>query len=245
MSRLCNLDHSFLLVNEQATLENIRNTIVRRVAKLTQPGDTVICYISTHGGRCADDNGDEEDGYDEFLVVYDSDIENLRTIRSSVLMDDTFGRWLQALDGRKVIVVTDTCYSAGQATGEKGLAGIDVAEYAKYAKGLPMPGVKGSAEFDFLDGEFARVKDIGQREVALLASAMAAQTAFERREGDLSVMTHCLLELINTSRGPVTLEAAYQYVLREVPKYVEKRFPGTTQTPVLVNHTTPPVYIRP
>ena len=51
-----------------------------------------------------DDNGDEDDGFDEFLVVHDSSIENLAAIRSSVLLDDAFGRWLQILDGREIIV---------------------------------------------------------------------------------------------------------------------------------------------
>jgi hypothetical protein len=240
-----NFDEVFLLLDEEATLANIRELLCRRLPDISAPGDTVILFISTHGARCADDNGDEEDGYDEFLVVHDTNIENLDTIRQTVLLDDAFGRWLQLLDGRHIAVILDTCHSGGQAQMEKDIKPVDLTQYAPFSKYLPLPNVPETGDFDFLDKEFARVKDIGQPETALLAAAEAAQTAFERREGDFSVMTYCLLQLIRDSQGPLTLRQAYEHVLREVPAYVEQRFPGTTQTPVLVDQTAADVCLKP
>jgi hypothetical protein len=42
----------------------------------------------------------------------------------------------------------------------------------------------------------------------------------------------------------VTLTQAFEYVKVQVPAYVEKTYPGTTQTPVLVDQTTRPLYLR-
>jgi len=144
-------------------------------------------------------------------------------------LDDTFGRWIQDLDGRRIVVILDTCHSGGHSKYEKGL-------------GLPDPVAKG--EFDFLDGEFGRVKDIGH-ETAMLASAKASQVAFERREGDLSAMTYFLIELLEQGNGPITLTQAFEHLKIQVPAYVEKQFPGTTQTPVLVKPPSMKVYLRP
>ena len=82
-------------------------------------------------------------------------------------------------------------------------------------------------------------------ETAILASSRAAQVSFERREGGLSAMTYFLANLIESSDGPVTLQQAYRHVSVKVPDYVKDRFPGATQEPVLVNQTSPPVYLRP
>ena len=85
---------------------------------------------------------------------------------------------------------------------------------------------------------------VGQRETAVLASSQAAQVSFERRERDLSIMTFCLVELLRSSNGPVSLQDAYRMLQQSVPAYVERAFPGSTQTPILVDYTTPPLYLR-
>ena len=221
------LDQTFVLTNQEATLSNIEDCVRRKLVQMTKPGDEVFIYWSGHGGRCADLNGDEPDGLDEYLVTFDS----YRNQYSTMLLDDQFGRWVQELDGRKVVVILDTCHSAGSATNEKGLGA---------------PGVKAiGGPADFLDGEFARAKDIGQKETAILASSRAAQVSFERRQGDLSAMTYYLTQLLRQNRNGVTLDQAYQHVKLKVPQYVGSAFPGSTQDPVLVNETTPPVYLVP
>lgn len=232
MKQSCGLDDVRVLVNEQATLQNVARGIRDWLPQTTRPGDTVFIYWSGHGGRCADvANGDEKDGYDEYLVPHDGSLDHVAT---TMLLDDTFGAWLQGLDGRKLVVILDTCHSGGQSVAEKSLS-----------KGLPIDlPMKAAAPFDFFDGELARTKDIGQRETAVLASSQAAQVSFERRERDLSIMTFCLVELLRSSNGPVSLQDAYRMLQQSVPAYVERAFPGSTQTPILVDYTTPPLYLR-
>ncbi len=232
MRQFGGLDDAVVLVDEQATLSAIRSAFMETLVATTEPGDKVFIFWSGHGGRCADATGLEPDGYSEYLVPYDGQIDDLPTIRETMLLDQTFGRWVQELDGRRVIVVIDTCYAAGQAEGQKGL-------------GLPNEAVPAGFLNNFMDAILSRAKNIGQDEAAVLAASQAAQLAFERREGDLSVMTYFLTRQLEHAESGVTLQAAYEYLQREVPAYVEREFPGVTQTPVLADHTTPPVYLRP
>ena len=218
----------WVLLDEQATRGAIEQTIRSKVAAATRPGDSVVIYWSGHGSRCADDGGDEQDGFDEYLVPYDGNLDDVATIRKTMIMDDTFGRWIQELDGRRVLIVLDTCHSGGQSSGQKSLAPSS-----------------GSDVFDFLDGELARIKDIGQRDTALLASSTSSQVSFERKEGDLSTMTYFLVEQLQNARGPVTLADAFGQLKRSVTDYVTKTFPGTTQTPILVDHLSGPFFLRP
>lgn len=229
------LDESFLLVNREATLSAIENLIRRKLPSITGPSDTIFFFWSGHGGRCPDNDGDEEDGYDEFLVPYDGGGNDIATVRRTMLMDDTFGRWVQELDGRKLIVILDTCCSGGQSANQKGIDGPDgIGQLAR-----------GGQSFDFFGGEVDRTKDIGQKETALLASSKPVESSFERLEGDLSVMTYFMVEHIHDHTGSLSLRDAFTYVENRVPSYVRSRVRGHTQTPVLVDYTSPPLYLVP
>jgi hypothetical protein len=235
MKDQCGLSDPIVLTNEKATLKNIEKAIRQDLPAKTRPGDVVVIYWSGHGGRCAATTRDEPDGYDEFLVPYDGKLDDIDTIRTTMLMDDTFGRWVQALDGRKVVVILDACHSGGQAASPfKALE-----EFGKGLTGGPDVKPKG----DFFAREFDAIKDIDQKETAVLASSRAAQISFERREGDLSVMTFYLIEQLKGS-GKVSLAQAYENLKGKVPEYVMKKFPGATQTPVLVDRTTPTLYVK-
>jgi hypothetical protein len=231
MSQYGRLDETILLTNEKATLRNIQRAIRGSLAAATGPGDLVIIYWSGHGGRTSNLDGTEPDGYDEYLVPYDGRLEPADAIRQTMLLDKTFGRWVQELDGRKLLVIIDACHSGGQTQDAvKALTGGDAATpFRKF----------------FFATLWTRTKDIGQRETAVLASSRATQISFERRGGDLSVMTHFLIEKLTESAGPVTLLDAVEHLQAQVPAFVEKHYPGTTQTPVFVDQTTPPVYLRP
>ena len=230
MKQHCQLDEVVLLVNEKATLANIQNVIQRGLPAATRPGDLVIIFWSGHGGRTSNLDGTEQDGFDEYLVPYDGSLEPADAVRSTMLLDKAFGRWVQNLDGRKLVVIIDACHSGGQTQGAiKSITG-------------------GNATVPFRKFFFAttlkRTKDIGQRETAVLASSRATQVSFERRGESLSVMTHFLVEKLSRGNGPVTLKEVADDLAKKVPQFVEQNFPGTTQTPVFVDQTTPPVYLR-
>lgn len=225
------LSESVVLVDQQATLANIQRLIQEVLPAATRPGDLIILYWSGHGGRISNVDGNEPDGFDEYLVPYDGRLEPADAIRRTMLLDKTFGRWVQSLDGRKLVVILDACHSGGQSRdARKALAGG--------APDVPFRNF-------FFQTTLNRIKDIGQRETAVLASSRATQLSFEQRDGNLSVMTHFLIERLKSANGKLTLADAASYVMQRVPEFVQRQYPGTTQTPVFVDHTTPPVYLRP
>lgn len=225
------LTQSVVLIDEHATLANIQQLIQVALPAATRPGDVIFLYWSGHGGRISNVDGTEPDGFDEYLVPHDGRLEPAEAIRRTMLLDKTFGRWVQNLDGRKLVVILDACHSGGQTQGaRKALAG-DKPE-------VPF------RDF-FFQNTLRRVKDIGQRETAVLASSRATQLSFEQRGGKLSVMTGLLIERLQSGDEPICLADAAEHVLQRVPEFVRQHYPGTTQTPIFVDYTTPPIYLRP
>ena len=49
-------------------------------------------------------------------------------------------------------------------------------------------------------------------------------------------MTYFLIERIKSSSGKLTLQDAYKHLANDIPNYVKDKFPGHTQTPVLIGN---------
>jgi len=227
-------DEVITLVDENATYRSIQEHICELLPAATVSGDVIVIYFTGHGGRCADDNGDEQDGLDEYLVPYDGQYvepwKDQEALRNSMILDDTFARWVQCLDGRQVVVIIDACYSGGHTALEKGLPPL-----IRSKPTVPST-QEAAAGFDFVDDireELTRVKNLGQ-EVVLLASCSAQEIAVVDRPKPVSVMTAFLTEYLERTAPPVTVRQAADYVIEVVPAYVRKHYPGVTQTPYLV-----------
>jgi hypothetical protein len=263
MSKLGQLDDVRVFVDEEATLAQMRNAITGWLPDVSRPGDAVFIYFSGHGGQGPDDNGDEIDGKDEWLIPHDfvgvnvlfgflkqrddgrlnpqlaAQVERWRQIalsagppedteqwleranaalaRATGVTDDLFGRWLQALAGRQVVVIADACRSGGMAAATKG-----------FHDNEPL-----SPKFDFLTGEVGRLKDIGQPEAALLAACQADQDALAQVVTDqmiaemraaakgsveewepgvkVSLMTYFYLESLLNGPRPMDLDHQFAY----------------------------------
>lgn len=220
-----------VLTNDQATKANIREAIFVRAAEVTRPGDTLIVYYSGHGMRAADTNGDEEDGFDEFLVPHDGRVGEL----SSMISDDEFARWLQELTGRSILIVMDSCYSGGASKSVKGLASGPSAA---------------TAGLDFFDGELRRAKDIGQTGTAVIAASKPDQVAWEMPTGEGSALTHLFIQSVISGSGDangdqrITVTEAFDKVRDEVKAYVQQTF-MVDQEPVMIDNAGDSIFIRP
>src|SRR5262249_15436354 len=148
-----------------------------------------------------------------------------KTLRSSMLMHDMFGRWVQALDGRNVVVILDTCHSGGQiedqakALKAKGSAkDLKAADnIAKYGKAIKAKGDKAGPDHkNFLEGTLVRMKGIGQKDAIVLASSTAKQVSFERTDGKMSVMTYSLIEAFNKLPAKSDINTVFNYVKEKV-----------------------------
>ena len=75
----------------------------------TGAGDRVLVYVSSHGTRVPDDNGDESDQQDEVLVMHDTRRGSGKL--ETFLRDDEFNSLLGRLRSRDVLVLIDACNS--------------------------------------------------------------------------------------------------------------------------------------
>ena len=235
------LDEIITLVDAQATLENLRRVFCEELLRRTRPGDTVLLYWSGHGGRWPTARDNEGDGFSEYLIPHDGRRAsssagadtNLpgRMLPDRMLTDRMLGRWLDGLRDRQFIVILDACHSGGQAD--------------ETVKSVGQATNAGSFGEGFAHRLLPRVKNITAAHSAVLASSTAAQVSYERRAGDLSVMTHFLIDKVESSQGPLAMQVAASYVRRVVPQFVRQEFPGSTQTPVFVSRSAHPLYLKP
>lgn len=72
-----------------------------RLASLAKAGDIVVWTNSSHGGQLPDENGDEVDGMDETLALFDGE-----------LVDDEINAQLAKFKaGVRVLFISDSCHS--------------------------------------------------------------------------------------------------------------------------------------
>lgn len=192
-------DHVFTLIDEEATFDAIHELFTKKIPQMTQSGDIVFVYWSGHGCQIADQKeGDEADGFDECLIAYDS----FKFEKETLLIDDEFGNWVQRLDMREVLFVIDACNSGGMGTVSKGIDQESDPD-----------------TFDFGIDEVVKLKDIGQKDLALVTSCSSSEKAISLE--DRSLMTDELLKILESKRGISHKELAEQLIVN-VPKRVEE-----------------------
>lgn len=123
--------------------------------------------------------------------------------RAAQITDDAFGRWLQRLAGRHVVVILDSCHSGGFAQN----------------KSLTRRG----ATFDFLDGEMVRMKDIGYEGHAMISAAAADEYAWENAEDGLSVLSLMLHDYMTSGPAPATLRDVFTFCEVRMKEYFDER----------------------
>jgi len=98
-----------ILINEEATASNIEYWFRSWLIAGTRPGDRAFFFYAGHGSQLPDDNGDErkEDGKDETLAPYDVNPRN----GANMMRDDLFDEMIGQLNGRRAVLVFDSCHS--------------------------------------------------------------------------------------------------------------------------------------
>lgn len=88
------------LLTKQATREHVL-THISEAAALLVAGDMFVFTNSSHGGQLPDLNGDESDGADETIAMFDGEITD----------DELYGQWAKFAPGVRVLVLSDSCHS--------------------------------------------------------------------------------------------------------------------------------------
>ena len=106
-------DHVSLLTDEQATTRNIKIAL-REKLRGVQADDLVLVYWSGHGGP------DPHETDKLYLITHDTDPEHMPSTAYSM---DEFKADLASLSAKRVLILADTCHSAGISDPKIGLRG--------------------------------------------------------------------------------------------------------------------------
>ncbi len=205
-----------LLVDEQATLKNLRSAIGTWLAERAKPEDTVILYYSGHGGLGADLSGEAVDGKNRYLINYDADVDDLY---ATSLPNPELALMLARIQSQKLVFFLDCCYSGGTASGNGIIKSFN-----------PSASVVKSDVY----APFA-----GQGRVVISASR-ADQVSYEIPELQHGIFTYHLLRGLNGDAdrdgdGAITLFELYPYLVKAVGE-TAKTVLGVRQTPTLMGH---------
>lgn len=116
-----------ILLDRQATKQNVVKNFQDWLINGTKPGDTVLFYFSGHGTQVWDENGHEiQDGKAKILICYDTRLVGPEVERSfrnrlskandikdtvNALLGDELHKLLSQLKDRTVIFLSDSCHS--------------------------------------------------------------------------------------------------------------------------------------
>jgi len=199
-------EQTTLLLNDQATLMNLKRTLGTDLRRKAGERDTVIVYYAGHGAPEADASAGDDDGLEKYIVPYDADPRDLYTTGLPMREIETI---FQRLTPERIIFISDSCYSGAT-------AGRTFATASRRA---------------VVSETFLNRLSKGKGRIVLSASK-ASEVSEEREELGHGVFTYYLLEGLRGKAdadkdGIVTVDEAYGYVSKKVPEVT-----GQNQHPV-------------
>jgi len=163
-----------VLEHEQASTADVYDAIENWLINGVGPDDRLLFYFSGHGSQIPDENNDEDDQFDEVLLLYDTVLTEKRGRQtlSGVLLDDHLNQMLARMKSRNILVILDACHS-GSATKRMQLSSrsfqADQAKvkYFYYSPSLEAAG--GSGSFDLMKPQPQAIPGDESRYVAITA----------------------------------------------------------------------------
>jgi len=196
-----------LLLNEAATLQNLRDLLGVELRKKARKQDTVIIYYAGHGAPEPDRSSEDGDGLEKYLLPYDADPTRLY---STALPMSEIARIFPRLAAERVVMLQDTCFS-----GATGLTGRTI-QTAMFRASI--------------SDHFLNRLTQGKGRIIITASE-ANEVSLERDDFGHGVFTYFLLEALRhgdrDGDGFITTTEAFRYVSEKVPAAT-----GQTQHPV-------------
>lgn len=210
-----------LLVDSQATKAAIRDAITKWLDAWEDEDTLVVFFFSGHGMYAPDDDGDEDDPYDEFIVPYDVDcdpcypaVENPVWLPETAIRDDELDSWLDELESNHIVVAIDSCFSGGMVEGTAGMF-----------RGLPQGTALGGAVSPSQVGDgFAQ--DVSKPGRVVLMASREDQPSWEFGDLKNGVFSYFLVQALWSSSadvngdGYVSAEEAFLYLVSRVDDYV-------------------------
>jgi hypothetical protein len=186
-----------LLINEQASLVNLRSTLGTRIKNAARESDMVIIFFAGHGATERDSASPDGDGLEKYLLPFDTDPADLYTTAMPMV---EVARIFNRIRSERLVFIADACYSGGS-----GGRTISVAD----------------TRANIGDGFLERV--VGGRGKVIITASAANEVSVEKDELQHGVFTYYLLEGLRgkadlDSDSMITVDEAYRYVYEQVPK---------------------------
>lgn len=215
-------EHVKALSGDQATRANFQDGVTNWLAQSTAPGDTVLIAFTGYAGEFPLAAGaDGKPSTEMFLIPHDNAFptppqsrEQAETMfRERMIFETTWTRWLQALPGRKIILVLDL-----------------------YRAAMPNSAPQPAGSAPLSDAAMARLMTVPHTEVAvLLAWSLPQAEYFAPGQPPGSWTSAWLSEALNSLPAPVTLGQAFQQVRSKwLAKFTGS---GPTVAPFLLMNT--------
>jgi hypothetical protein len=194
-------ENIWLLLDEEATLENIKSVLGTQVRRKAGKNDMVIIYLAGHGATERDAASPDEDGLEKYILPYNADP---RDLYASALPMREVAQIFQRIGSERLVFIGDTCYSG-----------------ASGGRTVYTSGTRANLSGAFLD-RLSR----GKGRMILTASD-ANELSIEKDELQHGVFTYYLLEALRgkgdlDGNGFITLDEVYRYVSEKVPQATEQ-----------------------
>lgn len=230
------LRNTTFLSNAEATKSGVDRALSELLRSIC-PGDYIYLHFSCHGQQMMDDNGDEEDGLDESIVLYDASFWYVpgKYEGENHLRDDELGEWINKMRTKTgktgcITVLIDACHSgtANRNNGEEEYVRGTAAIFAPPGY-VPQPGKHQNLSL--------RLKEEDGLAPAIVFSAcLPDELNYEyydkERKQFFGTLTYAFQALVNRSKK-VTLPSDFAKALREkVYESIPYR-KNRTQTPYM------------
>ena len=195
-----------LLLNQKASLTQLRSILGTHLKSKAGKDDMVIIYFAGHGATEKDVMSPDGDGLEKYLLPYDADPKDLY---ATALPMGEISRIFNRIRSERLIFIADSCYS-----GASGGRTISVTE------------MRANISNAFLD------RIAGGKGRIILTASGANEVSSEDEKLQHGVFTYFLLKGLrgkaDTDKdGVITVDEAYSYVSKNVP-----RATGQEQHPV-------------
>jgi hypothetical protein len=194
-------ENIWLLLDEEATLKNIKSVLGTQVRRKAGKNDMVIIYLAGHGATERDAASPDEDGLEKYILPHNADP---RDLYASALPMREVAQIFQRIGSERLVFIGDTCYSG-----------------ASGGRTVYTSGTRANLSGAFLD-RLSR----GRGRMILTASD-ANELSIEKDELQHGVFTYYLLEALRgkgdlDGNGFITLDEVYRYVSEKVPQATEQ-----------------------
>lgn len=204
-------ENVLLLLDEQATLTEIKSAMGTYLARKAGKDDTVAIYFAGHGSPEIDPTGKADDRLEKFIVPYDARKDDLFGYGLSM---DEIRNIYERIESKRVIFFIDSCYS-GEAGGRT----------------FSRPDVR--ARNITISDKF--LEDLSGEGRIIITASKPDELSLETNEFNHGIFTYYLAEGLKGKAdlnrdGVVTVDELYTYVYDQVTK--KARSLGANQHPL-------------